>query len=56
MTFYTVEELSKILKCNKRYIYREIEAGALEHHRLKSGMIRVSQEQFDRYMGERCES
>jgi len=53
--FYTVNELSDLLKLSASQVYALIETGRLKCHRFttkKSGAVRVSQAQLDDYLRE----
>jgi excisionase family DNA binding protein len=53
MQFYTVAELTKMLKLSASQVYVLIESGKLRCHRFttkKNGAVRVSQAQLDAYL------
>ena len=55
MEFFTVGDLTKMLKLSPSQIYALIESGKLRCHRFttkKSGAVRVSQAQLDDYLRE----
>lgn len=49
MVFYTVEELSQRWKCNRRYVYKLIEARCLMATRLGPRMYRVKVDDLNHY-------
>lgn len=48
--FYTVQEVADILKVRRHTVYRWIYAGRLKAHRISRGVVRIEEQELERFI------